>query len=313
MNFGKRILFLVVYTSLFLLAFISLESFFYGDTKNQYLQEKYIEKTKYSEEYEDLNTPLSEEEKELYKKTVLKKKIQDTSQNQDIQNIEPQYSVDTLTQDVEKVSYVLNYIPIEIQDDVEATDTHISSFLESDGVEQTLNYLKIEIYQKANEVRGKFKDKAVKLFGVLDIEQRELFAVFIHEFGHYIDLYFLEDTFTRDISDDFYDISWKSTKILKEWLKQSDFVSWYAMTNKYEDFAESFTYYTLHNQDFYNKALKSDVLMQKYDFLKSYVYPNNAFESTHFSTSTYVKNYYRDITKIEYDIEKFLQYLKNWI
>jgi hypothetical protein len=26
-----------------------------------------------------------------------------------------------------------------------------------------------------------------------------------------------------------------------------------------------------------------------------------------------VKNYYRDITKIEIDIEKLLQYLKNWI
>jgi hypothetical protein len=26
-----------------------------------------------------------------------------------------------------------------------------------------------------------------------------------------------------------------------------------------------------------------------------------------------VKSYYRDITKIEIDIEKLLQYLKNWI
>jgi hypothetical protein len=26
-----------------------------------------------------------------------------------------------------------------------------------------------------------------------------------------------------------------------------------------------------------------------------------------------VKDYYRDITKIEIDIEKLLQYLKNWI
>ena len=39
-------------------------------------------------------------------------------------------------------------------------------------------------------------------------------------------------------------------------MEVKDFVSWYAMTNKYEDFAESFTYYILHNKDFLNKTKK---------------------------------------------------------
>jgi hypothetical protein len=38
------------------------------------------------------------------------------------------------------------------------------------------------------------------------------------------------------------------------------------MTNKYEDFAESFTYYVLHNDDFKNKSTKSKILKKKYDY-----------------------------------------------
>jgi hypothetical protein len=46
------------------------------------------------------------------------------------------------------------------------------------------------------------------------------------------------------------------------------------MTNKYEDFAESFTYYVLHNNDFYSKAKKSDILMNKYNFFKNNIFKN---------------------------------------
>jgi hypothetical protein len=38
------------------------------------------------------------------------------------------------------------------------------------------------------------------------------------------------------------------------------------MTNKYEDFAESFAYYILHNNDFLEKTKKSNILLEKYDF-----------------------------------------------
>jgi hypothetical protein len=50
------------------------------------------------------------------------------------------------------------------------------------------------------------------------------------------------------------------------------------MTNKYEDFAESFTYYILHNEDFLTKSENSLVLKRKYDFFGKYVFRNHIFE-----------------------------------
>jgi hypothetical protein len=82
------------------------------------------------------------------------------------------------------------------------------------------------------------------------------------------------------------------------------------MTNKYEDFAESFTYYVLHNDDFLRKTLKSESLSKKYDFFDN-ILLKKKFNDTDFSVDNTVKSYYRDITKIEIDIEKLLQYLKN--
>jgi hypothetical protein len=82
------------------------------------------------------------------------------------------------------------------------------------------------------------------------------------------------------------------------------------MTNKYEDFAESFTYYVLHNDDFLRKTLESESLSKKYDFFDN-ILLKKKFNDTDFSVDNTVKNYYRDITKIEIDIEKLLQYLKN--
>jgi len=44
------------------------------------------------------------------------------------------------------------------------------------------------------------------------------------------------------------------------------------MTNKYEDFAESFAYFVLHNEDFLSKSAKSEVLRKKYDYFIKYLF-----------------------------------------
>jgi len=93
-------------------------------------------------------------------------------------------------------------------------------------------------------------------------------------------------------------------------MQQKDFVSGYSMTNKYEDFAESFTYYVLHNNDFYEKSLLSDILKKKYDFFSNYIFKNDEFKTVSYKVTPYIKDYYRDITKIEYSLQNFLQYLK---
>jgi len=82
------------------------------------------------------------------------------------------------------------------------------------------------------------------------------------------------------------------------------------LTNKYEDFAESFTYYILHNSDFYSKSEDSSILRAKYDFFSKFIFRNDEFKSDNYKTTTEIKKYYRDITKIEFSLENFLQYLK---
>ena len=142
------------------------------------------------------------------------------------------------------------------------------------------------------------------------MKEAESLSVTIHEFWHFLDLYILEKKVTKDISDFFYEISWINTTTLKPSMEQKDFVSGYSMTNKYEDFAESFTYYILHNNDFYEKSLLSETLKKKYDFFSDYIFRNDEFKTNSYKTINYISDYYRDITKIEYSLQNFLQYLK---
>jgi hypothetical protein len=60
-------------------------------------------------------------------------------------------------------------------------------------------------------------DSTIKLFGVLTMKNPELVSVFVHEFAHYIDIYFLEKNSYSyvDTSNYFYSIAWQSTKIVK--------------------------------------------------------------------------------------------------
>jgi len=47
------------------------------------------------------------------------------------------------------------------------------------------------------------------------MDDEEVASVFVHEFGHYIDIYSLKKEVFDDISYYFYDISWESTKVIK--------------------------------------------------------------------------------------------------
>ncbi len=157
------------------------------------------------------------------------------------------------------------------------------------------------------------KNRTIKLFSPQTMRKDELIAIFIHEFSHYIDIYSLERKDYSDISNKFYNVSWYSTKVIKSWMKQKDFVSGYSMTNKYEDFAESLTYYILHNEDFLAKTKKSEYLKEKYNFFSFYLFKNWLFKNTDFSKNNKIRDYYRDITKINFSLEIFLQYFKKSI
>ncbi len=58
------------------------------------------------------------------------------------------------------------------------------------------------------------KQKTIKMFGVTELDQDEFLSVFTHEFAHYLDIYFFSRDRGSDISNRFYDISWKTTSII---------------------------------------------------------------------------------------------------
>lgn len=150
----------------------------------------------------------------------------------------------------------------------------------------------------------------IYLYDILELGDEEFLSVLIHEFAHYYDIYSFSKTAFGDVSDTFYEISWKSTEIKYKNALIDDFVSGYAMTNKYEDFAESYLYYVLHNKDFKARAKDNLALQRKYDFFTRYVFSERQFMNTDFSSEE-LKEYYWDITKIPLDLKKFLQYLED--
>lgn len=214
-----------------------------------------------------------------------------------------------------KSTYKINfqYYPPSFWVEILKYTNTLKRFFNSVYVNNMVDKLKIELYKEKNDVRWKMKDYSVKIYWVKEIELPEFMAVNVHEFGHFVDLYFFKLGVFEDISSYFYNISWDWVKIVKPWLKQTDFVSGYAATNKYEDFAESFAYFILHNEDFLKKSEESMVLKQKYLFFTKYLFRDKEFVWTTFSTEKEIKSYYRDITKIEFSLENFLEFLKKWV
>jgi len=130
---------------------------------------------------------------------------------------------------------------------------------------------------------------------------REFVAVAIHEIGHTID--FGSSTMgdpESGVSSDFkngpflfyqndpsvtsfYPICFKSAIMLsRKKCNKYDFVSTYAKTDVFEDFAETMTVYVLDGENFYNKALKNQqnnfpALIEKYNFFKDSIFSGQEF------------------------------------
>ena len=126
---------------------------------------------------------------------------------------------------------------------------------------------------------------------VTDISKSELVGVAIHELGHVVDLGHLKGTLTasasnfmdgstavpsNDPSSEFYAISWKSAKE-KNGARAEDFVSGYAASDPFEDFAETFNYYVLHGDEFLSLTKGNGALGKKYTFMKDKVFGGEEF------------------------------------
>ncbi|TSC79239.1 MAG: Uncharacterized protein G01um101425_739 [Candidatus Peregrinibacteria bacterium Gr01-1014_25] len=128
-------------------------------------------------------------------------------------------------------------------------------------------------------------DKSILLNGNLPVD--EVRALFIHECGHVTDLGWLRGSAAAapsgfrdgsiviradDPSVDFYRISWTDERTHRQGVSDEDFVSEYSSWDPWEDFAESYTYYFLHEEDFRRRAQENDALRRKLDWLETHVF-----------------------------------------
>ena len=146
----------------------------------------------------------------------------------------------------------------------------------------------------------------------------------MHEIGHLVDASFLKGNkpatgenfsgfydFDSPVGNDdrssrFFKIAWTSEKERKAQARDLDFVSGYSMTDPFEDFAETYAYYRLHGAEFRKIISSSELLRQKYDFMKWYVFDGKDFggdeDSKHLNI--WQRNY--DVTILPYSLKNFL-------
>ena len=168
--------------------------------------------------------------------------------------------------------------------------------------------LNLVLDSERREPRGQMVGNKLILSTTISNDSEEL-KVFVHELGHIVDIFYLKKWLLSDPSDNFYALSWESFNTKKKGQKLSNFVSGYALSNKYEDFAESFAFYVFHNEEFATRAKKNSVLEQKYAFFRSYVFDRDSFIGTSFESSV-LKEYNWDTTKIQIDTKKYLYYIQ---
>ncbi len=140
-------------------------------------------------------------------------------------------------------------------------------------------------YEKNPPNRGLGGESTMIVTG--NVPDSEFMALIIHECGHLADLGGLRghdrkqptafyDGTTAIYGDDrsvaFYSISWLSPRMMQPNMDDSDFVSGYAKTDPFEDFAESYAYYALQQEEFSKLAENNAILKAKYDFMEQVVF-----------------------------------------
>lgn len=149
----------------------------------------------------------------------------------------------------------------------------------------------IAIY--TNHKRPRAMSSATKLYMRDDFfELPESEKVLVHELAHIMDLSGLRSKkyksasnfidgnatiFNDDASVEFYEISWINNKTWKKETTEKDFITGYAATDPFEDFAESVVMYVYNGNTFRALAKKFPSLQKKYDFLKKEIFQEKEF------------------------------------
>ncbi|TSC97509.1 MAG: Uncharacterized protein Greene101449_1183 [Candidatus Peregrinibacteria bacterium Greene1014_49] len=121
-----------------------------------------------------------------------------------------------------------------------------------------------------------------------NIDDQEFRSLFVHEFGHVLDLGCFQGNpstgesvfkdggdimWNDDPSLVFYRISWQLSNVQKEGMKPEDFVTGYASWDAFEDIAESLTYYVFQRSAFIKRAETNAKIAMKLAWIETYVFP----------------------------------------
>lgn len=154
-----------------------------------------------------------------------------------------------------------------------------------------------------------------------DVSDSELVSVLVHELGHIEDTGVLTGSifagnsefmdglapvFQNDLSLEFYRISFLDEGHLKKTAQSEDFVTGYAMSDPFEDFAETYNYYLLHGDHFRMLAESNSTLAKKYSFMKKQVFAEQEFDyqTAQLESLNKVRSY--DATLVGYNLKDFL-------
>jgi len=223
-----------------------------------------------------------------------------------------------------KIGYFLEEVHYshEVLVEGEAEDTDLEVCIST--IEKTLNVLPKDHVQALNKLtlvfdpeakRGQAGGNIMKL-RCEDISEIELSAVLIHEMGHITDIggfqgsaagsYEFVDgsrpVWSDDLSVEFYKISWISNDEWADGVAELDFVSGYAGSDPFEDFAESYAYYILQGDSFRVLASVNDVLAAKYEFLKEKVFDGFEYSGIGQYKELLLKRPY-DVSLLNYHLE----------
>ncbi len=194
----------------------------------------------------------------------------------------------------------------------------IQETLEILPAEQTAALDKIVLVFEEDATRGQAGGSMMKI-RCTDMSKEEMTAVVIHEMGHVVDTGMLQGTeadsasyedggkpvYTDDLSADFYKISWISNYEFQEGVTGFSFVTRYAASDPFEDFAETYLYYILHGKSFRELATVNDELAEKYDFFKNEIFDGVEYlDIDEYEGSSYERPY--DSIVLDYNLENLL-------
>ncbi len=166
------------------------------------------------------------------------------------------------------------------------------------------------IYDDPNAIRGLGGSKSIFLRAI-NVEEKEFISLFVHELGHIVDLgltkgnsgeltNFYDATnpiYADDASLNFYQICWQDSYTRNDNCADSDFVTGYARTDTFEDFAESYLYYVLHGKEFRELARGNEVLSSKYNYIKS-IFSEKEFDTGTLNNIKWLRPW--DATKLDW-------------